>query len=91
MGALVWHRRRGIPQMNPYRKAALLLIRLVAFGFVMFGGLQAGLYFLMQKSGRKIEDGAVLMALKTLPLLIGLVLLIKSYAIAKRLTEDFEE
>ena len=77
--------------MNPYRKAALLLIRLIAFGFMIFSAFQFFFYYLANKTGKKINDSTVLMVLKTLPFLIGLILLIKSYSIAKKLTEDFDE
>jgi hypothetical protein len=36
-------------------------------------------------------SGPGTLALKLLPLLIGLVLFLKSYSLAKRLTRDFEE
>lgn len=77
--------------MSPYRRAALLLIRLVAFGFILFSILQMGAYFLMVRTDKTPEDSLVMISLKTIPLLIGLAVLIKSSAIAKKLTEDFEE
>jgi hypothetical protein len=76
--------------MNPYFKAALFLIRLVAAGFCILSlALYSSDVFLML-SHRPISGRASL-ALKLLPLLIGLALFVKSYALAKRLTKDFDE
>ncbi|MBA4148251.1 MAG: hypothetical protein H0X66_09055 [Verrucomicrobia bacterium] len=76
--------------MSPYRRAALLLIRLVAFGLMLFSILQMGAYFFLVRTGKTPDDSLVMISLKTLPLLIGFGLLIKSSSIAKRVTEDFE-
>jgi hypothetical protein len=77
-------------RMNPYFKAALFLIRLIAAGFAIFGiTLLCSDVFLMLS--HKPISGPGTLALKLLPLLIGLVLFLKSYALAKRLTRDFEE
>jgi hypothetical protein len=76
--------------MNPYFKAALFLIRFIAAGFLIFGiTLLCSDIFLML-SHKPVSRPAIL-ALKSLPLLIGLVLFLKSYALAKNLTKDFEE
>lgn len=77
--------------MNPYTRAALFLIRLIAFGFILTGALLLGAYFFSLKAGKHPEGGIISLSLKTLPLLVGLVLLFKSYAIARKLTEDFDE
>lgn len=77
--------------MSPYRRAALLLIRLVAFGLMLFGLLQMGAYFYVKQMGKPPEDSLIMISLKTMPLVIGLIMLFKSSALAKRLTEDFEE
>ncbi|MFN7140732.1 MAG: hypothetical protein ACK4UN_15455 [Limisphaerales bacterium] len=77
--------------MSPYRRAALLLIRLVAFGLMLFSVLQVGAYFFLLRTGQSPTDGPFLLTLKVLPFLVGLYLLVKSSSIAKRLTEDFEE
>jgi hypothetical protein len=76
--------------MNPYFKAALFLIRLIAAGFAIFGGtlLSSDVFLLLS---HKPISGPATLALKCLPLLIGLVLFVKSYALAKNLTKDFEE
>ena len=77
--------------MNPYRKAALLLIRLIAFGCIIFSMLQFGLYFLAKKTGNKVNESAPMLALKAVPFVVGFGLLLKGNAIARRLTEDFDE
>ncbi len=76
--------------MNPYFKAALFLIRLIAAGFAIFGiTLLCGDLFLLLS--HKPISGRGTLALKVLPLLIGLLLFVKSYALAKHLTRDFDE
>jgi len=76
--------------MNPYFKAALFLIRLIAAGFAIFGiTLLCGDVFLMLSHKPVSSTGTL--ALKALPIVIGLVLFLKSYALAKHLTKDFEE
>jgi hypothetical protein len=76
--------------MNPYFKAALFLIRLIAAGFCIFSltMLSSDVFLLLSN---KPISGPPTLALKSLPLLIGLVLFLKSYALAKHLTKDFEE
>ena len=76
--------------MNPYKKAALLLIRLVASGFMLFGFIYLGLYLVKSYLARsEVQIGSCL--LLAIPEVIGLVILIKSAAIANRLTRDFDE
>ena len=77
--------------MSPYRRAALLFIRLLAFGLMLFSALYLGAYFFALRTGKEPDESILLMSLKTVPLLIGFVLLVKSSAIARRLTEDLEE
>lgn len=77
--------------MSPYRKSALLLVRLVAFGCLIFSLLQLGAYVMLKQAGKPLPDSPLMMSLKLLPLLVGLVLLVKGSAIARKLTEDFEE
>jgi hypothetical protein len=76
--------------MNPYFRAALFLIRLIAAGFGIFGItlLCSDLFLLLS---HKPISGPGTLALKLLPLLIGLALFVKSHSFAKRLTRDFEE
>jgi hypothetical protein len=76
--------------MNPYFKAALFLIRLVAAGFAVVGITLLCSDVVLLLSHKPVSSGGSL-ALKGLPILIGLVLFVKSYALAKRLTKEFEE
>ena len=76
--------------MNPYKKAALLLVRLVASGLMLFGLITLGLYLMksfLDKSG--VPTGRCL--LSGIATALGLAILIKSSAIASRLTQDFDE
>ena len=76
--------------VNPYRKAARLLVRLVASGFMLFGFFNLALYLFKSYLDRaEVHAGRCL--LLGIPLVIGLVILIKSSAIANRLTQDFDE
>ncbi|MEO7297261.1 MAG: hypothetical protein ABI042_01645 [Verrucomicrobiota bacterium] len=76
--------------MNPYTKAALFIIRLVAFAFVLFGALPLGADYFARRQNKPIGS-TLWLFLEIFSLLLGFVLLFKSGAIAKKLTEDFEE
>ena len=76
--------------MNPYFKAALFLIRLIAAGFAICGITLLCSDVFLFLSHKPISAPGVL-ALKLLPLLIGLALFLKSDSLARRLTRDFEE
>ncbi len=76
--------------MNPYTKAASFVIRLIAFGFILFGALPLGANYFAHRQ-HKPSAGIFWIALEILSLLLGLVLLFKSGALAKKLTEDLEE
>jgi hypothetical protein len=76
--------------MNPYRRIALTVIRLVAAGCLLISTLNLGLYYLKTHQARdSMQIGRCL--LLAIPLVIGILLLIKSTAIARRLTQDFDE
>jgi hypothetical protein len=76
--------------MNPYRRIALTVIRLVAAGCLLISTLNLGLYYLKTHQARdSMHVGRSL--LLAIPLVIGILLLIKSTAIARRLTQDFDE
>ena len=76
--------------MNPYQQAALFLIRLVASGLMLFGFIYLGLYLFKSFLAKsEVQIGSCL--LSTIPVVIGLVILIKSSAIANRLTRNFDE
>ena len=77
--------------MSPYRRSALFLIRLVAFGLILFTVLWVALSVFASKAGKQPEAGWHVLALKVVPGVLGLFLFAKSGAIARRLTEDFEE
>ena len=76
--------------MNPYKKAALLLVRLVASGLMLFGAINIALYLLKSFLNKSdVPMGACLVM--GIPMVIGLVILVKSSAIAGRLTQNFDE
>lgn len=76
--------------MNPYTKAAIFVIRLVAFAFVLFGALPLGANYFTR--GQTTQSGSMIwIFLEIFSLLLGFVLLFKSRDIAKKLTEDFDE
>jgi hypothetical protein len=76
--------------MNPYKRAALLLIRLVASGFILFGLINLAFY-LLKHFLAKTDLQVVRCLLSGVPVVIGLAIFIKSSAIANRLTQDFDE
>ena len=77
--------------MSPYRRAALFVVRMVAFGFIICSLLLLGTYVIYMKAGKQPEGGFAPFVLKALPGAVGIVLLFKSSAIARRITEDFDE
>jgi uncharacterized membrane protein HdeD (DUF308 family) len=76
--------------MNPYTRAALFLIRLIAFAFILFGALELGAEYFAHRQ-HKAAGNAFWLFAEVFSLLLGLVLLFKSGEIAKKLTEDFED
>jgi len=76
--------------MNPYTKAALFIIRLFAFAFILFGALPLGADYFARHQNQP-RGSTLWLMLEILSLLLGIVLLFKSGAIAKKLTEDFDE
>lgn len=76
--------------MNPYTKAALFVIRLVAFAFVLFGALPLGADYFARRQ-HKPASGTLWLFLEIFSVLLGIVLLIKSRELAKKVTEDFED
>lgn len=76
--------------MNPYPRAAAFVLRLVAFGLILFGALPLGMNYFAARQ-QKPTSGVLWMALEILSLLAGIVLLFTSGAVAKKLTEDLEE
>ena len=76
--------------MNPYAKGVAMLLRLVALGMIVFGGLNAGLEFMRERLG-KGEASVSRCLMYGLLGLMGLVLLFGSGALARRLTRDLDE
>jgi hypothetical protein len=77
--------------MSPYRKTALLLIRLIAFGCMLLSVLLIGANFVLVRTGSQSADGVPMLVVKSLPFVLGFILMLKGSAIARRLTEDFDE
>jgi hypothetical protein len=75
--------------MNPYCKAALLLIRVIAFGIITLSVVYLGLDFLVEKTGKHASTELVF--IKIFSGFLGLVLLFASNTIARKLTRDFDE
>jgi hypothetical protein len=75
--------------MNPYKKAALFTIRLIAFAFIIcsFCLYSTDLFLMFTNHPLSNKFGLVL---KAIPLLIGVVLLWKSDDIAEQLTKDLD-
>ncbi|MDB6125580.1 MAG: hypothetical protein JWQ71_4573 [Pedosphaera sp.] len=76
--------------MNPYTKIALTVIRLLGAGFLLIGGMNLGLYWIKIRHGQAHFQIWRCLYL-SLPIVIGLGLLVKSSALARRLTQDFDE
>jgi len=67
-----------------------MLIRLVALGLAIVGGLNTWLEFLRQRAGKGPPRLGYVLLFGAL-IVAGLVLLVCGGALAKRLTEDFDE
>ena len=76
--------------MNPYTKAALFIIRLVAFAFILFGALSLGADYFASRQD-KPNPGTLWLFLEIFSVLLGIVLLIKSRELAKKFTDDLED
>jgi hypothetical protein len=77
--------------VNPYRKAALFLIRLVALALIFISLLFMGGYAMSWMLQRPVNAKWSLVLLETLPFIVGFLLLFKASAIARRLTEDLDD
>lgn len=76
--------------MNPYTKIALTVIRLAAAGCLLVSFMNLGLYWIKSRNaGAAMEVGRCLIL--SIPLVIGLLLLVKSSSLARRLTQYFDE
>ena len=76
--------------MNPYYSKFLNLLRLLAGSFILVGALLLAAYVLKTRRDRAPLEAGRLVA-KAIPLVAGVVILIKSPAWARRLTQDFDE
>lgn len=76
--------------MNPYRKVAASIIRLIALGMIVVPLILVGLDFFATKT-HQAEPGKLSSFLKIGLFVLGLILLFMSGRIARKLTEDFEE
>jgi hypothetical protein len=78
--------------MSPYRRAALFLIRLIATGFILFPLLEVAAYLAaFLNTGKRTDITFRTILWPAISLLVGVVILIKSSSLAKRLTRDFED
>jgi hypothetical protein len=75
--------------MSPYAKAALSVLRLIAFGCIVLSLAFYSSDYFLYLSHRRVP-GLGLLALKGAPLLAGLVLYWKGRALAVRLTRDLD-
>ena len=75
--------------MSPYAKAALSVLRLIAFGCIILSLAFYSSDYFLYLSHRPLP-GPGLLALKGAPLLAGLVLYWKGRVLAVRLTRDLD-
>jgi type II secretory pathway component PulF len=76
--------------MNPFTRIVLTVIRLLGAGLLLVGGMNLGLYWFKTHHDKTNIQIWRCFYLST-PLLAGLLLLLKSSALARRLTQDFDE
>ncbi len=76
--------------MNVYGKAAAMLLRLVALGLATLCGLSTWLELLRERAGKGPPRVGYVLLFGALTF-AGLVLLVASGAIARRLTRDLDE
>jgi hypothetical protein len=83
-------KRDHSPEVNPYYRLALTLVCLVAVGFLIVGGMNLAVYYF--KSRHDHTDLKIWRCVYlSIPLVIGLVMLVKSTALAHRLEQLFED
>lgn len=75
--------------MNVYTKVALSIIRLTAFGCIVFSLCLCASDLFLYLS-RQVAPKRLLLALKALPFFMGLALYWKSRALAEHLTKDLD-
>jgi len=77
--------------VNPYTKVVLFVVRLAAFGLVFTSLLYLSSYVFFAVEKQSSGEGALSLTLKSTPFFLGIVLWIKSHAIARKLTKDFDD
>jgi hypothetical protein len=75
--------------VSPYTKAALFVIRLIAFSLVIVSLCLYSTDLFLLLSHRPTRPGGAL-ALKGLPFVAGLIVFWKSYDLARQLTKDLD-
>lgn len=89
LGGKKGERDRG-PEVNPYYRLALTLVCLVAVGFLIVGGLNLAVYWFKSRHDHTdLKIGRCLYL--SIPLVIGMLILVKSSALAHRLEQLFED
>ena len=75
--------------MNPYYRAIVFVIRLVAFGFILVGAIQlaSAAFFVVGNADLPVGK----MVLYSIPILLGIVLLMRSGAVAEWISEMLED
>ena len=81
---------RAAADMSPYEKAILFLIRSLALGLVLTSLVLYGSYFFYMVAGKKAEETIQAKILKGVPLITGVILLIKGGSIARKIAEKIE-
>ncbi|MBC8001470.1 MAG: hypothetical protein H7X97_02680 [Opitutaceae bacterium] len=77
--------------MNPYARGAQFVIRLTAGGLIMWSVIEIGFYAFATILHRKYSGGFWSWFIMVVPLLTGLILMVKSRSLARKLTEDFDD
>ncbi|MDB6113021.1 MAG: hypothetical protein JWR69_4771 [Pedosphaera sp.] len=76
--------------MNPYYRISLMVCRLTAAGFVLVSVLNLALYWVKSRhDGTAITPGHC--AYLSIPLVIGVLILVKSSGLAHRLAQYLDE
>jgi hypothetical protein len=77
--------------MSPYLKAALFVIRLAAFGLILVSALLLAPDGFRLMTNQRAELGGFRLLLSSVPLLVGLLIWMKSYRLAKFFTRDLDD
>ena len=76
--------------MDSPERGALLLVRLIAVAFIGWTAVELALYWLVCDHNH-VPIKAIPISAKSLPLAIGLVMLIKSKAVAQWISDKLDE